>query len=102
VTYHGDALSILGALGYALDDKTDLRAEYSFSAANNFEDNSAAGLPYGADYQRHGVLLSLSRQLRENVVGRIGYGYYDLSEDNTGGINDYTAHLFSVACSVRF
>jgi hypothetical protein len=102
LTYHGDGYSILGAVGYALDEKTDLRAEYSFSRADNFQDNSADGLPLGIDYERHGLLVSLTRRIKENIIARLRYGFYDYQESSAGGITDYTAHLASASCTLRF
>jgi len=102
LTYHGNVYSSVAALGYALDDQTDLRAEYTFSRADNFEDNSSVGIPYGLDYKRHSVLVSLSRQLGKNVVGRLAYGFYDYDESSSASINDYTAHMGSASVAIRF
>jgi len=40
----------MGTTGYALDDKTDLTLEYSYSRSDNFSDNSSAGLPLGLGF----------------------------------------------------
>jgi hypothetical protein len=100
--YEGNVYSIVGALGYALDEKTDVRAEYSYSHSDNFVDVSADGLPLGLDYQRHAVSVSVSRELADNIVARLRYGYYELDEDSTGGFNDYIAHLISGAVTLRY
>lgn len=102
LTYEGDVISVVASIGYAFDEKTDLRCDYSFSRANTFEDNSADGLPLGLDYARHAVSVSLARELGKNVTGQLRYGFYDLQEDSTGGFNDYTAHLISGTVSMRF
>jgi hypothetical protein len=101
-TYQGNVYTIIGTAGYALDEKTDAMVEYTYSRCDNFEDNSAAGLPLGLDNQRHGLWVGVSRKLRENVLARVRYGWYEYNETSNGGINDYTAHLFSASCTVRF
>ena len=59
ITYRGNVYTVVGTAGYALDKKTDVNAEYTYSRSDNFTDNSAAGLPLGLDYQRHGLLVGL-------------------------------------------
>jgi hypothetical protein len=101
-TSNGDVYSVVAGAGYALDDKTDLRLDYSFSLANNSEGISLTGLDLGADYTRHGVSVNLSRKLRENIIASLRYGYYDLKDDAAGGFNNYSAHLVGGSCTIRF
>src|SRR5205814_2735396 len=42
-------------IGYALNDKTDVQAQYFYYHANNYVDNSTYGQPYGAGAEEHGV-----------------------------------------------
>ena len=101
-TYRGDVYTIMATTGYALDNKTDLSLEYSYSRSDNFSDNSSAGLPLGLDFQRHALLAGISRKISKNVIARLRYGFYDYDESSTGGINNYMAHLASASCTVRF
>jgi len=101
-TYRGDVYTIMGTTGYALDNKTDLTLEYSYSRSDNFSDNSSAGLPLGLDFQRHALLAGVSRKISKNVIARLRYGFYEYNEPSTGGINNYTANLASASCTVRF
>jgi len=101
-TYDGNVISVLGAAGFAIDEKSDLRAEYMFSKADTFRDNSADGLPLGMDYQRHGLLLSWTRRIKENMRVRVAYGFYDYDDDANDGVNNYTAHMVSASFNVRF
>ena len=100
--YRGDVYTVMGTTGYALDNKTDLTLEYSYSRSDNFSDNSAAGLPLGLDFQRHALLAGISRKISKNVIARLRYGFYDYDESSTGGVNNYMAHLASASCTVRF
>jgi hypothetical protein len=102
ITYRGDVYTVMGTTGYALDNKTDLTLEYSYSRSDNFTNNSSAGLPLGLNFQRTAVQAGISRKIRKNVVARLHYGFYSYDESSTGGINNYTAHLASASCTVRF
>jgi hypothetical protein len=101
-TYRGNVYTAMATTGYALDKKTDLTLEYTYSRSDNFVNNSAAGLPLGLDFQRHAVQAGVSRKINKNVVARLRYGFYSYDESSTGGFNNYIAHLASASCSVRF
>ena len=100
--YKGGVYTIMGTAGYALDEKTDATLEYSYSASDNFTDNSAAGLPLGITDHRHALLAGLSRKLRDNVIARLRYGFYEFDATSNGGINNYRANLVSANCTIRF
>ena len=114
ITYQGDVYTIVGTAGVAIDNKTDFTAEYTFSLANNYENNgndnspkagfsnNDYGLPLGLENERHGVLATLSRRITENIILRIRYGFYAYYERHAGGVDDYEAHLGSLACTFRF
>lgn len=102
LTYRGNVYTIMGTTGYALDNKTDLTVEYSYSRADNSVNNSSAGLPLGLDFQRHALLAGISRKISKNVIARLRYGFYEYDEPSSGGINNYIAHLASASCTVRF
>jgi hypothetical protein len=102
ITYRGNVYSAGGALGFALDNKTDLRVKYTLSLSDNFKDVSVVAQSYGMDYTQHELSATLSRQLTERVSASVGYGWYDYAEGHDGDANDYTAHLASVSCTIRF
>lgn len=101
VTYRGDTLTLIGAAGYALDEKTDLTIQYTFSRADNYTDNAASGLPLGMDYDQHGLIVGLARKFTNTILAQIRYGFYryDNQVDNR---TDYTAHLAAASCTIRF
>ena len=101
ITYEGDVYTVIGTAGYAIDRKTDLNVEYVFTRSDNFNDNSPDGLPLGLDNQRHGLLVSLSRRITENTNAALHYGFYKYDEDS-GGVDNYTAHLVSTSWVFRF
>ena len=89
--------SILG--GIAVDDNTDLRLRYYFYRADNYSDNSAVSLPFGADAEEHGVAASLERRLSEKTSCRLLYGYVTSDDGTSGGHDDFRGHL--VLATVR-
>ena len=102
IPYHGDVYTVIGTAGYALDSKTDLTCEYLFTRSDNFEDNSASGLPLGLDNQRHGFLAVISRRITDYLEVGLRYGFYTYDEDSNGGADDYTAHLIGVGLALTF
>jgi hypothetical protein len=102
IPYHGNVWTVMGAAGYALDNKTDVNVEYTYSRTDNTTVNSSAGLPLGLSDQRTGLLVGLTRRISNNVVARLRYGFYDYNDRSGGGIDNYTAHLASASCIVRF
>jgi hypothetical protein len=101
ITYEGDVYTVIGTAGYAIDRKTDLNLEYVYTRSENFTDNSTDGLPLGLDNQRHGLLVSLSRRITENTNAALHYGFYKYDEES-GGVDNYTAHLVSTSWVFRF
>lgn len=87
--------------GFIIDDKTDLQAHYFFYRANNYEGPSAY-IPYGAGARENGVTLTLTRKLRENLRITCKYGYFDYTDETSGGHNDYAAHLIYSSLQYRF
>jgi hypothetical protein len=102
LAYRGNVYTAFGGLGYALDAKTDLTVDYVYSRADNFRDNSAAGLPLGLDNQRHALTAGVNRRIRANVLARLRYGFYEAAESSHGGLNNYRAQLASASCTIGF
>lgn len=82
-----------GAVGYALDNKTDLQAQYLYYRADNYEDNSALTQPFGADAEEHGVTATITRRIRPNLRWNAKYGFFTNRDKTSGGHNNYDAHL---------
>ena len=102
LAYRGNVYTAMATTGYALDNKTDLTISYSYSRSDNFDNNSAAGLPLGLDFQRHALQAGVNRKIKKNVMAHLRYGFYSYDESSTGGFNNYIAHLASASCTVRF
>ena len=100
LNFQNDYYTIDASIGYLLNDKTDFRVGYSYYRANDYVNNSLAGLPLGADATEHTVSASLTRQLTERVRLRLQYGYFNFTDGLSGGFNNYEAH--SVFSSLAF
>lgn len=87
-------------IGYALSDKSDLLAQYTYYRADNYADNSSVSLPYGAGEEQHGVTATFLHRLRKNLLWKLQYGFFTGHSQTYGGNNDYNAHL--VYSSVQY
>ena len=85
--------------GYALTDKTDLQAQYTYYRADNFQDDSQFTQPYGVGAEEHAVTATITHRIRANLTWSVRYGYFQNRDVTSGGRNDYEAHL--VYSSVR-
>jgi len=88
--------------GLVLDDKTDLNVSYFYYLADNYQDNSAAGLPLGAGAEEHGVNATLTRRLTKHLRLSVRYGYYTYNDDTFGGNQDFHAHVIYTCLRYRF
>ena len=100
LTYRGNVYTAFGALGFALDDRTDMTVDYSFSRSDNFTDNSAAGLPLGLDNRRQTLTAGLTRRITKHISARLRYGFFEYDERSFGGLNNYRAHFASASCTL--
>jgi hypothetical protein len=98
--FKNDYWTASAAVGYALDDKTDLRAEYSYYRADDYVNNALVAVPYGMGATEHTVSASISRQITKNVRLKLQYGYFHYTDQTSGGFNNYEAH--SVFSSLQF
>ncbi len=92
VPYRGDIYTILANGTYVLSQSTDLFAGYFFSEANYGQNNFAAGLPLGIEYQRHSVQVGVSRRFKKNISAKLQYRFDYYDEPSNGGASNYRAH----------
>jgi hypothetical protein len=87
--------------GYALDDKTDVTASYSYYYSDNYM-VPTTGMGYGTSVEEHVFSVSLNRQITPNMMWNLGYGYYTGDDEGAGSFNDYSAHMVSTGLQIRF
>jgi len=89
--YRGDIYTFLANGTYAIGQKAELFANYSYSEADYAQNNFAAGLPVGLQYQQHAVGAGLARRFGRNVTAKLQYNYYYYAEPAGGGAANYAA-----------
>jgi hypothetical protein len=88
--------------GFVVDDKTDLKLSYFFYNADDYKDNSLAGVPYGADAEEHGVTATLTRRISKNLRLALRYGFWHYDDASFGGNRNFDAHLVYSSLQYRF
>ncbi|MBM4046568.1 MAG: hypothetical protein FJ279_15765 [Planctomycetes bacterium] len=112
--YEGNVLSLGAGLGYAFNEKTDVKANYVFSHADTFYNNGYAikapagwvatdfGLPMGTQYQQHGLTTTLTHKLTKYMTAGLRYGFYFYENAANRHVDDYTAHLIGGFMNFKF
>lgn len=97
------------SVGYAIDERTELTATYSYYETNNYSNShgytGVATMGYGLNTEESAVGLTLTRAINANMTWNLHYGFItsDTTEpDQSGGQNDFDAHLISTGLQVRF
>jgi len=90
------------SVGFVVDDKTDLRAEYSYYRADNYDNNSLVAQPYGMGAKEHTAGASVTRQIAKNVRLKLQYSYFNYRDELSGGHNNYDAHAVFSSLQFRF
>jgi hypothetical protein len=92
VPYQGNIYTANLSATYAINPKTSLQLSYNFSLADYSENNSANAVPGGLDYQRHDLVIGLTRKLTKNLSGTLRYEFSRYDEPNTDNANNFTAN----------
>ncbi len=88
--------------GYAVAKLDDLYFDYSFFHANNFVDNSAISLPFGADRKMQGTYLTWVRRQTEHLIYTFKYGYVKNRDVTWAGRNNFDAHVLYAKVQYSF
>ena len=88
--------------GFVVDDKTDLKLGYFYYRADDYQDNSLFGVPYGAGGQEQAVTATLIRRLSQRVRLTLRYGFFHYTDDTYGGNRDFDSHLVYSSLQYRF
>jgi hypothetical protein len=99
--YEGKTYSVIANGTYVLDEKSDLFAGYVFSTANYSQNNAAAGVPLGIDYQMHGAQVGLGHRFNQDISGKLQYRFNYYEEPSVGGANNYRAHTVFASLTFR-
>jgi hypothetical protein len=88
--------------GFVVDDRTDLNLGYTYYLADNFTDNTPAGVPLGSGAEEHGINTTVVRRINQNLRATLRYGYYHYTDESAGGRRDYEAHVVFTSLQYRF
>jgi hypothetical protein len=88
--------------GLVLDDRTDLKVSYFYYQADNYQNNSLYGVPYGAGEEQHSITATLTRRITKNIRWALKYGYSHYTDQTFGGHRDFDAHLVYSSLQYRF
>ncbi len=88
--------------GYAIDDQSDVTLDYSYYRANNFADNSARSMPYGADAKTHQAGLTWTRRLDRRTTVTVKYAFIKDNELTYGSTRDFKAQTIYAKVAYRF
>jgi hypothetical protein len=87
---------------FVVDDKTDLNVSYYYYRADDYNNNAAVGLPYGAGTEEHAVTAEIVRRLTENLRLSLKYDFYHYTDETSGGNNNFDSHLILATMQFRF
>jgi len=91
----------LGA-GYAIDAKTEIRGDFTYYSANNYQNNAQYGVPYNAGGWQYTFSASISRQITRNISLSLKYYFDNYHDQLSGGNNNYTAQMIATGLQMRF
>lgn len=89
--YQGNIYTAMLNGTFALNDKTDLVAGYSFSTADFGQDNLPGGLPLGTHYHQHAFEAGLKRHIGKGKTFGLQYRYYRYGDSANGGSGNFEA-----------
>ncbi len=90
--YRGNVYTLISSATFALSKTTDLNASYSCTRADYEQNNFVDGLPLGQNFERHGLMAGIHKQLAANLNANLRYGFFRYHEIFQRNANDYTAH----------
>ena len=90
--YKGDIFTVTATATYILSLKTSLQCSYNFSTADYSQNNAAAGVAAGLDYQRNDIIVGCTRKLTKNLSGALHYEFSQYREPGTADVNNFTAN----------
>ncbi len=102
LNFRNDYWTVTGGVGFIIDNKTDLHADYTFYRANDYFNNIQASVPYGMGASEHTASATLTRQLTTQVRLLLKYTYYNYTDTTFGGHNNFDGHSIFSSLQFRF
>ena len=102
LNFRNDYWTVSAGAGYSIDQKTDVRADYSFYRANDYLNNARVSMPYGMGASEHTISATASRQITKNMRLLVKYSYFTYADQTSGNHNNYEAHSIYSGLQFRF
>lgn len=99
--YGGNIYTSMLNGSYALNEKTDLVAGYSFSTADFAQDNFTGGLPLGTHYHQHALEAGIKHTIAKGKTLGLQYRYYRYGDTSNGGASDFEAQALFATLAWR-
>jgi len=100
--FEGDSNTFVNSLIFALNEKTELSADYQVSLTDNYDDINSIGLPLEHDYALQRLILGVKYEIKKNATIWGKYGLHDFGESHKGDIDNYTDQLFAAGVEIRW
>lgn len=81
-----------GTIGWAASQAVDLDLSYYYYRADNYMDNSAITMPYGADFKEHVIRFGIQYRLNPQTIWKSSYSFFRSEDITSGGNNSFDAH----------
>ena len=114
IPYRGNVYSVIGSIGYALDNKSDVDLQLSYSHSDNYVNNGYGsisqgalganqfGLPYLVSDDLTNASVGWKRRLNDHSSVGVRFGFASNREPSSGGINDYSAYIATLSYTFKF
>jgi hypothetical protein len=100
--FHADVNTWLFSADYTPTPQLVLTNSFQYSRARNFNDFTANGMPYGADFDQVNLTTGLSWSPKDDTSLSAEYAFYHYQPNSNWGTGDYDAHLISLEVSKKF
>ena len=72
--------TVNASTGLVLDDKTDLKLNFFYYLADDYQNNSLDGVPYGSGEDTYAITATLTRRITRNIRWSLKYGLFPLRQ----------------------
>jgi hypothetical protein len=89
--------------GFVVDKETDAEVQYTYYKANNYDATMAlATTPHGAGGKSYSLTAGLKHKFSDKLVGSCKVGYFDSTDELTGGYSNYKGTLVYAGLTYAF
>lgn len=94
--FNADSSTWMFNTNYIPKPEISFTGTFFYTYARNFDDYTATGMPYGADFDQLGLTVKTKWMLRENVTLEPYYAFYHYSANPFTDFSNYNAHVMGI------